>query len=274
MRFQIILALSLLGSSAMAVNWQPGDWAFACDFKGGDIGKAQIRGEDCGGKCVDTSGCTHFTWTTFNGGTCWMKGGSVSKSDAVDTGDQSMVCGIVMNNNGINWQPGDWAFACDFKGGDIGKAQIRGEDCGSKCSATSGCTHFTWTSFNGGTCWMKGGSVSKSDAISTGDQGMVCGIVGPPGPPGPGRCNDYGTLIELSTQFYEAQRSGRLPANRRVTWRKDSALNDRGNKNEDLTGGYYDGNLVFFYFGHSSTNLVVNPVSQYGVLRPRSPNIC
>ena len=27
----------------------------------------------------------------------------------------------------------------------------------------------------------------------------------------------------------------------RVKWRKDSALNDQGNKGEDLTGGYYDG---------------------------------
>ena len=43
--------------------------------------------------------------------------------------------------------------------------------------------------------------------------------------------------------FYEAQRSGKLPANQRVTWRKDSALNDKGNKGEDLTGGYYDGKI-------------------------------
>jgi hypothetical protein len=26
-----------------------------------------------------------------------------------------------------------------------------------------------------------------------------------------------------------------------VTWRKDSALNDKGELGEDLTGGYYDG---------------------------------
>ncbi len=43
--------------------------------------------------------------------------------------------------------------------------------------------------------------------------------------------------------FYEAQRSGKLPANQRVTWRKDSALNDKGNNGEDLTGGYYDGEM-------------------------------
>jgi endoglucanase len=47
----------------------------------------------------------------------------------------------------------------------------------------------------------------------------------------------------MSMLFYEAQRSGKLPADQRVTWRKDSALNDRGNNGEDLTGGYYDGNI-------------------------------
>ena len=42
--------------------------------------------------------------------------------------------------------------------------------------------------------------------------------------------------------FYEAQRSGDLPESEmRIKWRKDSAMNDRGNNGEDLTGGYYDG---------------------------------
>ena len=50
----------------------------------------------------------------------------------------------------------------------------------------------------------------------------------------------------MSMLFYEAQISGKLPATQRVTWRKDSALNDKGNNGEDLTGGYYDGG----YFNH------------------------
>ena len=61
-------------------------------------------------------------------------------------------------------------------------------------------------------------------------------------PPATGRCADYSTLINMSMLFYEAQRSGKLPATQRVTWRKDSALNDKGKNGEDLTGGYYDGN--------------------------------
>ncbi len=48
----------------------------------------------------------------------------------------------------------------------------------------------------------------------------------------------------MSMLFFEAQRSGKLPANQRVTWRKDSALGDKGDNGEDLTGGYYDGCLL------------------------------
>jgi hypothetical protein len=48
-----------------------------------------------------------------------MKGGPASKGDAFDTGDQSMVCGVL----GITWN-GDWANACDFYGGDIGNKVV------------------------------------------------------------------------------------------------------------------------------------------------------
>jgi len=78
------------------VNWNGNNWAFRCDWDGGDIGNAQIPGEECGGRCAITPTCTHFTWTTSNGGTCWMKNLQVSKSDARDTSDSSMVCGYMV----------------------------------------------------------------------------------------------------------------------------------------------------------------------------------
>ena len=51
---------------------------------------------------------------------------------------------------------------------------------------------------------------------------------------------DYKQVLSDSLLFYEAQRSGKLPPDQKVTWRKDSALNDKGEQGEDLTGGYYD----------------------------------
>ena len=46
----------------------------------------------------------------------------------------------------IQWQSGGWAFACDFKNNDLMNVKIPGSQCGGKCAATQGCTHFTWTS--------------------------------------------------------------------------------------------------------------------------------
>ncbi|TBU49048.1 Six-hairpin glycosidase [Dichomitus squalens] len=49
--------------------------------------------------------------------------------------------------------------------------------------------------------------------------------------------------------FYEEQRSGKLPQNKRVLWRNDSALDDGKDAGLDLTGGYYDaGDYVKFTF--------------------------
>jgi len=52
---------------------------------------------------------------------------------------------------------------------------------------------------------------------------------------------DLNEVLEKSILFYEAQRSGKLPADNRIPWRGDSALGDRGANGEDLTGGWYDG---------------------------------
>nr|ADB82658.1 endo-beta-1,4-glucanase [Odontotermes formosanus] len=69
---------------------------------------------------------------------------------------------------------------------------------------------------------------------------------------------DYKTVLRNSLLFYEAQRSGKLPADQKVTWRKDSALNDKGQNGEDLTGGYYDaGDYVKFGFPMASTATVL-----------------
>ena len=94
MKYLLLIPL-MINSIMGAITWQSGDWAFACDFKDRDLANAQILGEDCSGRCASTSGCTHFVWTTWNGGTCWMKSGSVTKSNAYSTEDSTMVCGIV-----------------------------------------------------------------------------------------------------------------------------------------------------------------------------------
>jgi len=69
---------------------------------------------------------------------------------------------------------------------------------------------------------------------------------------------DYREVLRNSLLFYEIERSGKLPADQKVTWRKDSALGDRGDQGQDLTGGYYDaGDFVKFGFPMAYTATVL-----------------
>lgn len=64
----------------------------------------------------------------------------------------------------------------------------------------------------------------------------------------------YVQLLSESLYFYEAQRSGKLPADNRVPWRHDSGLQDGSDQGVDLTGGYYDaGDYLKFTFPLSFT---------------------
>src|SRR3954469_21314738 len=51
---------------------------------------------------------------------------------------------------------------------------------------------------------------------------------------------NYGEALQKSLFFYEAQRSGDLPATNHVNWRGDSGMNDGSDVGKDLTGGWYD----------------------------------
>ncbi|XP_037037416.1 uncharacterized protein LOC119075136 [Bradysia coprophila] len=92
------VVLTVAVSDSYGITWND-NWALGCDFRGNDLKDVKMRGEDCGGRCASTQGCTHFTWTDYDGGTCWMKKNSVSKSDAFESTDKSAVCGIVENSD-------------------------------------------------------------------------------------------------------------------------------------------------------------------------------
>lgn len=69
---------------------------------------------------------------------------------------------------------------------------------------------------------------------------------------------NYGQALYLASIFYEAQRSGVLPATNRVPWRGDSALTDGADKGIDLSGGLFDAgdHLKFaFTMGFTVTTL-------------------
>ncbi|KAH7840938.1 hypothetical protein Vadar_023563 [Vaccinium darrowii] len=61
--------------------------------------------------------------------------------------------------------------------------------------------------------------------------------------------HDYSDALRKSILFFEGQRSGPLPPDQRIRWRRDSALRDGAAAGVDLTGGYYDaGDNIKFGF--------------------------
>ncbi|KAK9857208.1 hypothetical protein WJX84_001198, partial [Apatococcus fuscideae] len=64
--------------------------------------------------------------------------------------------------------------------------------------------------------------------------------------------------LDKSYYFYEAQRSGPLPADNRVKWRKDSCLNDTGPLGQSLVGGHFDsGDHLKVLFPYGTTTAIL-----------------
>lgn len=67
-----------------------------------DIGNKSGNHNDCGGICTSSSSCSHFTWTDWNGGTCWLKGGDADwKKFATKNNDDRAVCGFIKSQNSM-----------------------------------------------------------------------------------------------------------------------------------------------------------------------------
>ena len=80
--------------------------------------------------------------------------------------------------NKVAWQNG-----CDFPNQNLENLKSRPEFCGPYCSLNSACTHFTWTSYNGGTCWLKqklskvSGFPYAVGVFAVTDDSYVCGFM-------------------------------------------------------------------------------------------------
>lgn len=81
----------------------------------------------------------------------------------------------------------------------------------------------------------------RSRAVAAVLVGLLAGLAGPLVPPAAAApAFNYGEALQKSVWFYDAQRSGQLPAGNRVSWRADSALRDGADAGLDLSGGFYD----------------------------------
>jgi endoglucanase len=70
---------------------------------------------------------------------------------------------------------------------------------------------------------------------------LLAALAGPPPRPVTAApAFNYAEALQKTVWFYDAQRSGKLPADNRVSWRGDSALRDGADVGLDLSGGFYD----------------------------------
>lgn len=111
-------------------------------------------------------------------------------------------------------------------------------------------------------------AVTLSNAVNAAiaDGEGIATVIDNDAPPAAGKFN-YGEALEKSFLFYEAQRSGDLPSTNRISWRRDSALNDGKDVGVNLTGGYYDaGDHVKFGFPMAASMTMLG----WGVVQYRS----
>ncbi|XP_057535931.1 endoglucanase 17-like [Amaranthus tricolor] len=80
--------------------------------------------------------------------------------------------------------------------------------------------------------------------------------------------HNYRDALSKSILFFEGQRSGKLPPNQRINWRRDSGLSDGSDLRVDLVGGYYDaGDNVKFGFPMAFTTTMLSwSVIEFGGL--------
>ncbi|GAA0186216.1 hypothetical protein LIER_33504 [Lithospermum erythrorhizon] len=86
----------------------------------------------------------------------------------------------------------------------------------------------------------------------------------------PSSYHEYGDALSKSILFFEAQRSGYLPTDQRISWRDHSGLGDGWMVSTDLTGGYYDAgdNIKFGFPMAFTTTMLAWSVIEFGQFMP------
>lgn len=144
------------------INQGCSTWSYDTDYEGNDIAnKPSATHGGCCDICKATPGCRAYSWTNQNGGTCWLKslkGNTITKSGVISSQvypNPPKECKIENN--------------VDYVGNDVWN--VPGKDVNVCCgiAANIGYTAFSWSDYNGGTCWLKSGkgaTVSKTGVKS------------------------------------------------------------------------------------------------------------
>jgi cellobiose dehydrogenase (acceptor) len=118
---------------------------YSIDFVGNDIASKPGAQLECCTICDQTPGCKAYS---FADGICYLKSG---------VGDAISKEGVISGTSGLNiGAVCPFEFDVDFVGSDIGNQPAKDAGaCCSQCKSNSECKAYTWSNYNGGTCWMK-----------------------------------------------------------------------------------------------------------------------
>jgi len=97
----------VVNSSPESEGWTKGNgdvyWKLNCDWRAGppwaplpgaaDITSVKGPADRCGDECSNWKGCSHFTWTSFEDGTCYLKKGHRDSNEPVELTKGDAVCG-------------------------------------------------------------------------------------------------------------------------------------------------------------------------------------
>jgi hypothetical protein len=120
--------------------------------------------EACCEMCMHDLSCGAYTWTNYQGGTCYMKY-KRSRSEwkgALPDGSASIISAEAYRCNVLTKD-------VDYDGNDLfNLPAARPESCCQASANSRLCRSFTWSDYNGGTCWYEeaGKPVVKPGVVS------------------------------------------------------------------------------------------------------------
>lgn len=119
---------------------------------------------ECCGICQKLDRCRVYSWSNYNGGTCWLKSGhgNIVFKDGVQSSS------IFPDDNFV----GQFYVDKDFVGHDIANKPGKLGDCAGICNGVAGCRAYAWNSDKGGTCWLK----AKKDQVID-KAGVTSGVI-------------------------------------------------------------------------------------------------
>ena len=90
----------------------------------------------------------------------------------------SVECPTGIEDTRIDWQGKNWAHSCQFADNNLLLEKTsNAETCEEKCHLTPSCTHYSWSDWENGTCWLKNGPVNRCIARFNGANATRCGFV-------------------------------------------------------------------------------------------------